>query len=217
MSNEQEGLEKGLPASWKTIESAGSSKDKQRFRAYWLLALFGFCLFPFGLTWWVLNYGVSTLQNLTEGREASICAERLMNLQKGLALYAESSDGRYPPAENWVDVSWRYMPPQKRDDPNSKPLDPSEESESVFRCPSISKRRTGEFGIALFRGIAGKSIAEIASPDTEPLLFDSDLMIRNSVSGLDSLPKPPRHKSSRFNNVVTVSGVHEQRAMGEAP
>lgn len=192
-------------------------KRQLSVRWWWLISLFAVCVFPLGITWWTLNYGVKALQGAVEGREGERCQTRLKSLWQGLSLYAEQNDGRLPPAALWVDASWPMMPKQKPNDPNSKPLDPIEESESVFRCPSISKKRTGEYGLAFSIALDGAATKSMEGYDSMPLVFDSILMGRNAVSGLDTLPKPPRHRMSRFNNVVLGNGSVKAVALGDKP
>ncbi len=158
--------------------------------------LVGFCGLPILLVWAVLRYGVQSVEFITEGREAQLCQSRLAKVAAGLNLYAADNDDTYPPGVRWVDASWSYAAKE----------DPAVESESVFRCPAVSKLRTGDYGYALNSDLAGKRRDRILDPKTAPLAFDTSLTNRNASASLDTAPMPPRHRGGRSNYAATVDG-----------
>lgn len=181
------------------------SRRLRRTRILWIVGVFGLCVFPLGLVWWILKYGVQTLQTVVEGRESEICMARLRKVGVALQTYAVDHDGCFPPAESWIDASWSL----------GAKKDPENESESIFRCPTISKKRTGEYGYAFFDDLGLKPRSQLVDPKTTPMVFDSDLMSRNAHSGVESLPKVPRHRSGRSNNVLAADGHAKAVAGGD--
>lgn len=154
------------------------------------------CCLPLIIAYFVLAASSGALQGLGEGREAALCKARLGKLAAALNAYAADNDGKYPPGEIWVDASWRYAAKK----------DPVNESESVFRCPSISKLRTGEYGYAMFKDEVAKLRAEPEAAGSRVLVFDAEVKDRNSLCGFEALPIPPRHNSARENYAALTDG-----------
>ncbi len=159
------------------------------------LTILWFCLFPIGIVWFSLTagarYGAESLRRSID----SECRERLGRVYRGLAMYAEQADGALPPGDRWVDASWRYAARK----------DPKDESESVYRCPSVSARRTGEYGYALNRDAAGALLAGLG--EDIPLVFDASGLGRNATSWTESAANPPRHAKGSKNYGVFSDGT----------
>jgi len=166
--------------------------------ALWIaLVLLGLCVLPIIFVFGVLGVSYSPLRGANEGRLDAECQERLFALGRALALYSVDFDDRYPPARTWIDASWVYATKK----------DPRDESESVYRCPSISMKRTGEYGYAFNEEFDGKRRSELKEAGRAVLVFDSTMMERNARSGLESLPKPPRHEKGQANYAAFADGA----------
>jgi hypothetical protein len=161
-----------------------------------LLFVFGACVLPIGVAALVIALGRQSLEGLVDAGESEKCRSRLASVARALRAYSEDNDGRLPPGSRWVDAVWPY---------GSK-KDPAGESESVFRCPTISKLRTGEYGYALYVAAAGTRLAELETREGVPLVFDSTALDRNAVSDASSLPNPPRHSSGKENFRAMTNG-----------
>jgi hypothetical protein len=155
----------------------------------WLLAM---CAFPILLGWAVLGLGGRWIEGAREEQVASRCMDRLRRLGQAFGQYAADHDGMYPPSNLWVDDLVRYAAKK----------DPNEQSESVFRCPAISAKRTGEYGYAMNDALSSRKQSE----SNQPLVFDSSEMHRNAHSNPSSLPNPPRHRSGSVNFAVFEDG-----------
>lgn len=139
----------------------------------WLIFLAILCIVPFIFMGPLLSWTVEASKRRMDQRYSEICISRLRQVGQGMAQYAADSDGLLPPADRWMDVTWKYV---MKDDP-------SQITESAFQCPSVSKARTGEFGFAMGTALSGKPLAG-ASGD---LAFDSKDVSRNARGGESDL------------------------------
>lgn len=127
----------------------------------------------------------------------STCKARLATLARSVGLYAADYDDRLPPAERWADATWNYV--------SSKA--PEEESESPFRCPSISiLRKIDQYGYAFDSTVSAESVS-VALSRQEPIIFDSDNLVRNAHEPTPSWPAIKRHARETENYGVTLSGT----------
>ncbi|MBX3119753.1 MAG: hypothetical protein KF784_11855 [Fimbriimonadaceae bacterium] len=126
------------------------------------------------------------------------CKERLVLVHKGIELYAADNDEHYPPADRWIDSTWKYAAKKSPDD----------ESESIFRCPDVSMTRTGDFGYGFNSLLSSKRKGEVADPDSTWLIFDSSNLKRNAAGDpKEMLPEPRRHVEGKNNNAITAGGT----------
>lgn len=157
------------------------------------MAVLWFCVFPGIIVYFSLTVGAQVGRSVSSDRVDSLCRSRLEKLGEALALYAADHNGYLPPGDRWVDATWKY----------GAKKDPKNESESVFRCPTISARRTGEFGYALNEAVAGKKLEDLGSEDA--LVFDSDDLSRNATQDVARVPNPLRHARGKENYAVTAA------------
>lgn len=161
------------------------------------LSLVAVCGLPFLIGYAVLTCGTGAVSGVADARESALCRERLAKIARGLGAYSADNDGRYPPAEVWMDASWPYVAKKS----------PSDQFESPFRCPAVSKLRTTQFGYALQEGAGGAPYAEWQDSKTKVLVFDAENSARNAVEGLDALPVPPRHEKGTKNYGALPDGT----------
>jgi hypothetical protein len=131
-------------------------------------------------------------------RVTQICASRLRTVSQGILLYSADHDGRLPNAEHWVDATWGFVTKK----------DPVDESESVFRCPTVSAQREGNYGYAFNFDLNGVAVKEQTAPETTPLVFDSKAMFRNaSGPPVAAYPMPEgRHNGGKANVIAYLDG-----------
>lgn len=176
----------------------------QPSRKTWVYVLVGAvpALALIGLTVFVMSRALSDMGVPGGGRRyAEICASRLRTVAEAQLLYAADNDGRLPEAARWVDVSWSYAKQKRK-------TDPEENSESVFRCPTISARRDGSYGYAFNSALDGENTASIADPDAIELVFDSMTLTRNAHGDPKALLPGPeaRHDGGSESVVAFASG-----------
>lgn len=173
-------------------------------RKTWVYVLAGAvpALALIGLTFYVMSRALSDMGVAGGGRRfAEICVSRLRTVAEAQLLYAADNDERLPAAEKWVDASWSYAKEKRK-------ADPEENSESAFRCPTVSARRDGSYGYAFNSGLGGQKTSAIADPDAVELVFDSKDLARNAHGDPRStIPGPEgRHDGGRVNGVGYASG-----------
>ena len=96
--------------------------------------------------------------------------------QIGLAFiqYVQDNDQKLPDADKWVDEIYPYL-----------------KTESVFRDPSAP---AGEkWSYAFNRNLSGRKVADLASPATTVILFESTMGAKNASDTGESVPHPGRH------------------------
>jgi hypothetical protein len=124
----------------------------------------------------------------TADRHANTCLMNLRAVAYALSVYAEDNHGMLP-ADGWMD---RLM---------ENGLEPIE-----VACPVQRRFDTKTFGYALSSVVAGTSVANVFSPDQEPLVFDSAATHRNAIEHPSKMATPGRHRHRSLNAVVYVSG-----------
>ncbi|MBM3496343.1 MAG: hypothetical protein FJX72_18775, partial [Armatimonadetes bacterium] len=116
--------------------------------------------------------------------DAGGCPDNLRKLHTAARLYADSWDDVLPPSEVWMDRISEYVG-----------------DEGAMRCPAVAGDR---YGYAMYDALGARVAGEVASPEREPLFYDSTAATRNGHDPFSSLPKPGRHDGS--NNVVYLDG-----------
>jgi hypothetical protein len=97
-----------------------------------------------------------------------------------LAAYASDHDDTYP-GDKWMDAISPYRSDGGRD--------------SDFRCPALTSANAGAYGYALNVRLAGKK----ADTNEEiPLVFESTLLGRSVISGLQTFPRVGRHQGKSY-------------------
>ena len=147
---------------------------------------------------YVISRAVSDMGVFDGGKKVTaLCMTRLSAVGKAQFLYAADHDDRLPPAEIWVDATWKYVGKK----------DPGEQTESVFKCPSVSIRRDGRYGYALNSELDSKSISSIADPPETPLVFDSKALFRNAAGQpVAAYPDEGRHNGGKDIVVAYANG-----------
>lgn len=155
-----------------------------------LFAVIG-CGIPLLIVGPFLSMAMKSSGGQLEGRYDSICLSRLGQIGKAMTLYTGDFDNRYPPAGAWIDATWSYILEK----------DPKETTENPYQCPTIAKMRTGEFGYSMNDRFGSQPFDDSGDEWTsEPLVFDSDELGRNSHATIGSLCLPPRHDEHKSNN-----------------
>jgi hypothetical protein len=112
------------------------------------------------------------------------CISNLKQIGLAGVLYASDYDDTLPEADSWVDVFEPYL----------REFD-------GFQCPA----ELLPYGYAFNKEVSRVTVTELEAPDMVPLVFDSTIGSRNAVSGLETLPDPPRHRRDR-NFAAYVDG-----------
>lgn len=121
---------------------------------------------------------------LRRARDSALATRCLANVRQNAAamlLYAEENDGGLPGAADWMDRTARYAP--------FGPDDP----DTTYRCPAVPR---GRYGYAMAERLGFARVAQIKTPERQPMLFESGDLSRNARSKDLSLPNPPRHARS---------------------
>lgn len=172
--------------------------------AYVLLGAIPACAL-IGLTVYVMSKALGDM-GVSDGgkRYTEICVSRLGKVAQAQLLYAGDHDDRLPPAEHWVDATWPYGPPIGRD---KKAKDPEDVVETVFRCPSVSMRREGEYGYAFNLDLDAKPLGEVPDTKGTPLVFDSKALFRNAAGPpVAAYPVGGRHNGGKDIVVAYLDG-----------
>jgi len=105
----------------------------------------------------------------------------------GVTMYSIDNNDFAPLSETWLNSVEPYMKGRARD-----------------YCPTARNEDKQGFGYAFNKDLVGKKINKIDEAEKMPLVFDSTLMAKNAVSGLETLPSPGRHRrqEGRGNNVA---------------
>ncbi len=186
--------------------------SRARSRKTWVYILVGAvpAIALISLTVYVLTHAISDMGVPGGGKRLTqICASRLRLVAQASLLYAEQNDQRLPLSASWVDATWSLAKVKR-------PKDPEDDSESVFRCPTISTLREGGYGYAFNRELGGESLPIAEALGRVPLVFDSKNVERNANGRIqDLLPAPEaRHDSGRANVIAFASGNVQVQAPG---
>ncbi len=123
----------------------------------------------------------------------SICVNHLMGLVNDASLYANDHDDRLPLAATWMDgLSQKWATWE----------------EALHDKGSV---KSDEYGYAYRTKASGQPTHGIKNPKTYMLIFDSTLLGRNASSGLETLPRPGRHRGS--NTIAYLDGHVRRRLM----
>lgn len=161
---------------------------------FWVAVFFILCVIPFLLGGPLFWYGLSRAETMNDSGESVECRQRLERVGKAFALYAADNDGALPLAANWIDATWKL---------DSK-KNPNDDYQSAFRCPSVSRlRRIGDYGYAMNIELSGAKLSQVANPESTPLVFDCENLLRNAAAKRSDVPTPARHKGAKENYGVT--------------
>jgi hypothetical protein len=120
-----------------------------------------------------------------------LCISRLSKVASAQLLYAADHDEMLPPAEIWVDATWKYAAAK----------DPGQVTESVFKCPVIALDRGGGYGYGFNAENGSLPLARIQDPATKVAVFDSKELSRNA-SGVPAEMFPERGRHSNGMEIV---------------
>lgn len=118
------------------------------------------------------------------------CPENLKQLHAALMLYADSWDGKLPPAETWMTAIRDNVP-----------------QDAWLHCPDVTKQ--DGYGYAFNKALGGASVTSVKGASTMPLLYDSLGLGQDVTDRLASLPRPGRHTGR--NNIIYLDGHVEQK------
>lgn len=124
-----------------------------------------------------------------KARERARQISSLSNLKQislAMIMYAQDYDEHYPPAARWVDAITPYL---------TAGLHTHEERQrvidSVFHDPSAPKSQ--KWSYAFNSNLSGLTLAQMDSPATTVLLFESNANTKNAADTGESIPRPGRH------------------------
>jgi hypothetical protein len=128
------------------------------------------------------------------------CQANVMRLVRGMRMYADDYDDRFPPSAQWMSRVAFYLDDVRR-----------------LRCPTVAPPGDNRhFGYAMNSRASGKARRDINDPDTFPLVYDSGNLAYSVADPVTSLPVPGRHVVRRRNrpyghgNVIGYSGGRVQ-------
>jgi len=137
------------------------------------------------------------------GMFASMCLRNLKHQAQALDAYCIEFDEILPPKQRgWMDA-----------------IKVEGQNDADFHCPNYSPRVANEFGYAANVHLFGNSISVVSDRQAMPLVFDTALVTRNAMSGLETLPFPGRHGISHVrdrNNIAYLDG-HVEPLKDDAP
>jgi len=123
------------------------------------------------------------------------CYSTLKHVARAFNAYASDHDETYPAAAGgWMEPTLPY---------NLEYTDP--------RCPAVSPT---DYGYAVNKNALGLKFSRLDKPDEFPLAFDSTLLGRNAVSGLETLPSPGRHYGQ---NIICFADGHVKGISDDIP
>lgn len=120
-------------------------------------------------------------------RPVETARDRMYRLAQAARIYAGDYDDTLMRGDNWMDALARYV-----------------ERQNIFRSPAVP---APGYGIALHAAIAGANLNAFPTATTV-LVFDSTVLTRNAVAGLDTLPNPTRYADGNVSALAdgTVPG-----------
>lgn len=150
------------------------------------------------LSAYVISRAVSDMGNPISGpKVTALCISRLREVANAQLLYAADHDDDLPPANAWIDATWRYAGKK----------DPGEVTESVFKCPAVALRRDGSYGYAFNNDLDRKKLQEIVDSENTPLVFDSKALFRNAAGPpVAAYPDEGRHSDGKDIVVAYANG-----------
>ena len=113
-------------------------------------------------------------QSVRENARRTTCASNLKQIGLAIIEYVADHNETMPDSDKWVDEIMPYA-----------------KSEALFRDPSAP---AGEkWSYAFNKNLSGIKLADLASPATMVILFESTLGTKNASDTGESVPHPGRH------------------------
>lgn len=179
-----------LPRMSPVSDEVPAPRKKKLSALPWILTL-GLVGGGIGLMSVFLSFVLPALAQARVSASRSLCLRNVRGIASASILYAADHDGKLPPGPGWVEG---LRPFTRR------------RMENLAACPLVHRGHPDQFGIAFNEAIAGLSLSSIED-ETTPLAFDSAVLKRGAVAGLDTLPNPPRHPDKKASNCVsTING-----------
>lgn len=116
------------------------------------------------------------------------CQSNLQSLASAAIMYSAENDDRLP-IKGW-DKSLRKFQPDLL----------------IFACPVQRRIDPRSSGYALEEQIAGKELSSFEKPRDHVFFFDSVVTQPGLTDKASALPRPPRHKNAKTNNLVYLDG-----------
>lgn len=108
-----------------------------------------------------------------------------------MLMYSQDYDQTFPKADEWMDSTSAYTG-----------------NDRLYSCPAITLQG-GQLGYAYNSAMSQMKLAEITSPESTVLTFDSSKTSRNANDPVTSLPVQSRH--SLGNNISYTDGHVKSR------
>ena len=124
-----------------------------------------------------------------ESAQAAACLSNEKQQALAVLMYTEDYDEKLPRAARWMED-----------------LVPYTKNEMIFHCPSISPGNvTPDCGYAFDSRLSGQELADIESPATSAMIFESTDLKRSAADACKSLPQGDqlRHHS---DNIAFMDG-----------
>lgn len=128
------------------------------------------------------------------------CVSNVHRLMQSMLLYAEDYDSHLPVASRWADSIQPKLPANAD---GSAP-------DALFRCPVDVK----PFGYAFNDEFSGIRRADVESPATRVILFETTKNEKNAHDPQLSRPDPPRHRYP-LETPRTIYGYLDGRATAQ--
>ncbi len=113
------------------------------------------------------------------------CSSNLKQVILGTLMYAQDFDDRFPPRLRWIDSVMPYI-----------------KNESVFRCPELLESDRNAYGYAFNGILSSVPLKNVTSPESTPVIYDSDQLGRGAFDHVSSFPTPGRHKGGNYIGFV---------------
>lgn len=105
------------------------------------------------------------------------CLSNVKQMSLGMLMYVQDYDENFTPAQSWMTN-----------------IDPYIKNEAVYHCPQISSGQKGTpYGYALNSALSKARLADIASPETTLMIYESNTLSANASDPCTSYPVPGRH------------------------
>ena len=160
----------------------------------WLLKAVAFGIVTVAIFWIISLLLGGMIGSARVVGESVNCQSNVMNLARGLAIYAEDNEGYLPQNARWMDHVAAYV-----------------DREGRLHCPTVSKPSDPKYGYAMSTAAGG--IARNDDTKGIVLTFDSTDTHRNAAGTETLEPKPGRHRGRlqkgtpyRSGNVVGLVG-----------
>lgn len=165
-------------------------RKKKSSALVWLVTL-GLAGAGVGLMSVFLSFVLPALTQARVSASRSACLRNVRGIASASILYAADHDGKLPVGQGWIESLRPYT--RRR-------------VENLAGCPLVHRAHPDQYGIAFNQAIVGKLLSSIEDEATA-LAFDSAVLKRGAVAGLDTLPAPPRHPGDKPSNCLsTISG-----------